>query len=127
MNGIEKYKSKLVTALRWLARVLAAGQVALVLLIAIGEGPPNPINQPGEVQIEFLGMGLILTGLILGWKWEGLGGIMALAGIAIFHAIEGKLWINPFFALFALTGILFLICRILTRGQANKNKTIATT
>jgi len=101
--------------LRWITRILATALVLLVLAIAIGEGPPNPFNQPAKVQMEFLGMALILTGLTLGWKWEGLGGIMALAGVVTFHVIEGKPWINSFFSLFALAGILYLLCWLLSK------------
>jgi hypothetical protein len=109
-----------VIVLRWTARILATALVFLVLAIAIGEGPPNPFNQSAKVQLEFLCMGIMLAGLVIGWKWEGLGGVMALAGVVVFHIIEGKLWINPFFGLFTLAGILYLVCGLLSKMTVAK-------
>ncbi|MGD9110485.1 MAG: hypothetical protein PVG93_06050 [Phycisphaerales bacterium] len=85
----------------------------LVMAIAIGEsiseGLPNPLKQPPEVQAEFAGMFAILIGMIVGLKWPRLAAAMILAGMAIFHVIESKLWINWVFGLFDLTGLLYLV------------------
>lgn len=74
--------------LRWSARVTGLLLVAMVLLFAIGEGVPNISRQPVPVQLGFFAMGLMLVGFLVGWRWEGVGGGLALAGFATFLAVE---------------------------------------
>jgi len=111
----------------WTARILASLLAALVVVIFVGEsffypgdGPPNPFKQPPEVQLEFAGMLAMLAGCILGWRWEGIAGLLVISGMMIFHIIEGKLWLNWTFGLFDLAGILFLLCwwmkRLVVKG-----------
>ena len=103
--------------IRWAARILASLLVILVVVIFVGEsffypgdGPPNPLEQPIEVQLEFAGMLAMWVGMIVGWRWEGIASLLIFGGMAVFHIIEGKLWINGTFGLFDLAGILFLLC-----------------
>lgn len=61
------------TIIRWTARILAGLLAMLILTLAIGhalssEGLPNPFEHPLPVQLEFAGMLVILTGMIVGWK-----------------------------------------------------------
>jgi hypothetical protein len=106
--------------LRWSARItglLLAGMVLLFFMA--GEGPPNPFNQPPPVQIEFLGMGLMVSGFLLGWCWEGVGGLVALIGFLVFSATELAVnGVPPHGAipLFAVPAVLFL----LTYGTARR-------
>jgi hypothetical protein len=51
-------------------------------------GPPNVFRMPVAVQLEFFGLFLSLAGFLLGWRWEGLGGVLAAAGFAIFYGTE---------------------------------------
>ena len=81
---------------RWGARILASLLAALVGLIVIGhalgeEGLPNPFEQPPGVAFELLGLFVSWTGLIVAWKWEGIGAAMILGGMLVFHIVEGKL------------------------------------
>ena len=115
-------RAKFVTSLRWIARLLAAGLAVLIVIITIGHGgPPNPFKQPTPVVLEFIGIAIAVIGLIVGWKWPGIGGVMVLAGIGVFHIIEGKLWLGWVFGLFALTGILYLLGWWTGCNQDNKN------
>ena len=61
-------------SLRWSARITGLLLAALVLVMAIGEGPPNPLKQPLSVQVEFAGLTLMLLGFLLGWRWEAWAG-----------------------------------------------------
>jgi hypothetical protein len=69
-------------------RITGLMLVGLVLLLLVGEGPPNPFKQPPSVQAEFLAMFLMLTGFLVGWRWEALGGFLAVGGFALFCATE---------------------------------------
>jgi hypothetical protein len=53
---------------RWAARITGFLLVGLVVLMMIGEGgPPNILTQPPPVQVESVGMLLMLAGFLLGW------------------------------------------------------------
>lgn len=122
--NIQKMQKYCLGIVRWVARILASLLAILVVVIFVGEsffypgeGPPNPFEHPVEVQLEFAAMLAIWIGMIVGWKWEGAAGILILGGMATFHIIEGKVWINETFGLFELAGILFLLCWFLKKLQ----------
>jgi len=100
-------------SVRWAARITGLLLIGLVLLIAIGEGgPPNILAQPLPVQIEFVAMFLMLAGFLIGWRWEAVGGISALAGFLLF--LEAELFVNGkppggAIPLFAVPSVLLLL------------------
>lgn len=102
-----------VPTLLWVARILGTLLFLLVATIFIGEsisaGPPNPLEQPLEVRIEFAGMFAALVGIIVGFKWPRFAAMIILSGVMVFHVIESKVWINWIYALFDLAGILYLV------------------
>lgn len=60
----------------------------------------------------------VLVGLILAWRWEGLGGGLTVGGIVVFYVtwwLHGKHPRGPFFLLIAAPGFLFLLYWLLTR------------
>jgi hypothetical protein len=102
-----------VVAVRWTARLSGLLLLALVVVFAIGEGgPPNVLDQPRPVQLQFAGMFLMLAGFLIGWRWEAAGGITAVAGFALFLAIEIATNGGPpggAIPLFLIPGVLLLI------------------
>jgi hypothetical protein len=85
--------------LRWTARILGTLFVLLILVFAVGEGTPNPSMLAPRDKLMFLALGVMLVGLVLAWKWAGLGGVLALAGYLLFVAIGGRRTIlSPFMA-----------------------------
>ena len=107
-------------ALRWSARVTGLLLVGLVLIIIVGEGPPNPFRQPPPVQIEFLGMFLMVVGFLAGWRWEAIGGLLAMTGFALFAATELIVNGRPpggAIPLFAIPGVLYLLSYCAVHGS----------
>jgi len=101
---------------RWAGRVTGTLLVILVVVIAIGEGMPNPFTQPPVIQIGFITLALILTGILAGWRWELAGGILSLAGWCLFvGSVVGLKRLNVYVSLLALPGILYLISAWLRR------------
>jgi hypothetical protein len=83
--------------LRWTARILGTLFVLLILVFAVGEGAPNPSRLTPRDKLMFLALGVMLMGLVLAWKWAGIGGLLALAGYLLFHAIGGlRTMMSPF-------------------------------
>jgi len=115
---------KLLTVMcRWIARVAGALLVMLVVVIAIGEGMPNPFTQPPAVPIGFLALAMILIGILAGWRWELAGGVLSLAGWCLFiGSVVGLKHLNGFVLLLALPGILHLVGAWL-RYHHNKSET----
>jgi hypothetical protein len=106
----------LATVSRWIARIIGTLQVISIVIIAVGEGMPNPLSQTLEVQIGFLALALIMIGILVAWRWELAGGIISLAGWCLFvGSVIGIKRLNVFVSLLALPGILYLISAWLRR------------
>jgi hypothetical protein len=106
----------LATIFRWIARVIGTALVGLTLFIAIGEGMPNPFTQPFVIQIGFLALTLVLSGILLAWRWELPGGILSLAGWVLFIVAERvSLRHSVFFILLGVPSLLFLGSSFLRR------------
>jgi hypothetical protein len=103
-------------ACRCTARILGTVLVIFVLIIAIGEGMPNPFTQPLGVQIGFLALALIMVGILAGWRWELAGGVLSLAGWCLFvGSVVGFQRLNAFISLLVLPGVLYLASAWLRR------------
>ena len=85
--GNKKSKNRTVTILRWIARILGVLYIAFFLLMFIGEELSS--NQESNPIAARELMGLVFdfvyfVGLIVAWKWEGLGGLIAAIGLVAF-------------------------------------------
>ena len=109
-------------SIRSVARVLALGAALFYTLFALVASQAAPSG--GAVAIVFIFVGLGALGAVIGWRWEGVGGAMMMAGgmglwfavpaldpnAGVFSAFS---WAVPFF----VAGTLFVICWYRTRGQ----------
>jgi len=103
--------------IRWIARIWAALMVAFMLFMFIAHIIEDGIGPLTGLYIRdyFMmpSMVISLIGLALGWKWERLGGIMALGGMVAFYlfdfAFSGDFPRGPTFLIIVFPGVLFLI------------------
>ena len=58
----------------------------------------------------------IMIGLALTWKWEGLGGLITIAGIICFHILRPDLIFDPMIDGLAFPGFLFIFYWVLKRN-----------
>jgi hypothetical protein len=109
----QKSKRTVVIA-RWLARLGSLASVTLLLLFLLGEE-----MNPGQLTpTEILGLLCfplgITVGMLLGWRWETLGGTVTVLSLLAFYkvmyAANGRFPDGIWFLLFALPGLLFLYC-----------------
>ena len=105
--------------IRWIARILSIVSMGILLLFFIGEGF-NPVQLSARDWILFIFFPLGITiGIILAWRWEMLGGIIAFVSLLSFYAshfiMSNKFPAGPYFLIFALPGISFMLCGILSR------------
>jgi len=106
-------KPTLVAIARWSARLTGAFLVGLVLVIATGEGPPNPFALTGREQALMAAFVASLAGMVLLWWRELAGGLLALGGVAgsyAIHYVTSGGWPRGWtFPLFFLPGLLALL------------------
>jgi hypothetical protein len=113
-----KNKKKTANLIRWIARIWGSLSL-LFLLIFVGahilgsitnEGEPMGKFQSVEEIISFLCFPIsTIVGLALAWKWEGTGGLITIAGIAVFHIIRPELLFNLAIDGLAGPGLIYLI------------------
>jgi hypothetical protein len=118
---------RLVAVVRWIARIWTALVTLIILLIVVLPDPyavePVPV---GDWILLGILYGTALLGLWLAWRWEGIGGAIAIASLpahfVAFRIIRG-VWPLSFGTLvirailFVLPGVLFLLCWFLSRGK----------
>jgi hypothetical protein len=111
-----------VTILRWLARILSIASIVILLLFLFGEGDFSEIGAitVREWLLVLCFPGGVVLGMIIGWWREGIGGALTAGSLLIFYGatlgLYGSLPSGPWFLLFALPGLLFLACWLLSRG-----------
>ena len=126
MNNVEK-RNKVAITIKWIARIWSILSLAFLLLFfgahifsSIGDAT---FAFKDVLQFVFFPIGLTI-GLIIAWEREGLGGIIAIAGIIGFHLQMLVTGGNPdfglFFELLAAPGILFILYWILSRKRVVK-------
>jgi len=102
-------RMKILLIIRWIARILGAFLILLIVLLIIGEDLPRPSELSNQGIGMFFCLALMLAGLILGLTREGAGGGLVLAGFLGFALLEGEFpggWVFPFLP---LCGILYLV------------------
>ncbi len=102
------YKRVILIALRATARFLGSVLFLMIIMFAVGEGIPNPFALGFSETITFFSFVIMLAGLIIAWKLEGIGGLIVLGGYLMFAVVNpGSVSMNVVF-IFPLTGILFI-------------------
>lgn len=103
-------REQTMTVVRWTARTLGTLVLGLLVVLAIGEGVPNPCTQPLSVNLLSLGLLTMVAGLLVAWRWEGIGGSLILGGLAFFVSVNHGIRPNAVFGTFFLVGVLYLLC-----------------
>ena len=109
------------TVARWITRILGTAILLLIAAFAIGEGVPNPLAQPLRVNLLFAAMLLMIAGQILAWKWERLGGLLILGGLAFFAIVNHGIKLNLVFGPMLAVGLLYLGCGCRTAKKSNRS------
>jgi len=120
MSNLTYKTSALAATLRWLARILSIISIGLVIMLALGEGL-NPLQLTLREWVLFLFLLGILLGMIVAWRWEGLGGGITVGSLAAFY-LAHRLFSpgfprGPWFLIIATPGFLFLLCWLWTSSN----------
>ena len=73
---------------RWTARIAGTLMFLLFLAFFFGEGPPALSRLTSAERLQALGVAALFLGLPIAWKWEGLGGLMTVAGFGFLAAVS---------------------------------------
>ena len=95
--------------LRWASRITSIPIMALVLTSLVPAITNFNVSARDDKAIAIALVGTAV-GLLLGWKWAGIGGVITLASVGVMLS-QGDSWLypDPFSVAFGLQGLLFLI------------------
>ena len=110
MNVNASKKTRVIQVGRWIARIGSIASIAFISFFVIAHlvGPEGfgMFNSLGEVvQFLFFPSGICL-GMIIAWKWEGLGGFITTGSLIAFHVLraypifKGTKGLNPLLMIF---------------------------
>ena len=114
--------------IRWIGRAWAALMVTFMLFMFIAhiieDGIGPALNFSLRDSTMMVSMVISVLGLALAWKWERLGGILALGGMVAFYILDfaftGTFPRGPVFLIIAFPGVLFLLSSLETRDASIK-------
>ena len=118
---------KSVLVLRWVARIFGTIVVLFFTSLFIGEflrkGYIN-VGHPGHY-VMFVFSGLASVGILMAWRWEGIGGFLAAFGIItsdllnIFW-VQGPRMVGSLVGslLWLIPSLLFIYCWWKTKGES---------
>ncbi len=119
-----KDTKRIATIISWIARIW--GTLSLVfMLFFVGAHLISSITGKGEAlghpSISFVFFPVsIIIGLIVAFKWEGLGGLITIAGIIGFHLLRPDLFLSPMIDGLAAPGIFYIFYWVLSKDFSNK-------
>ncbi len=113
-----KSKNQIIPIIRWIARIVGLLYIAFFLLMLIGEGLSS--SQETNLLTFRAGLGFVFVfiffaGLILAWKWEGIGGLVAIGGTIGFSVTIQEY--SMMILIMAAPALLFLVCWYLSRSR----------
>ena len=112
------FRRLLAAVCRWTGRSIGIFFVVTMVIIAIGEGGmPNPLTLPVWGQLIFLGLALVVIGILLAWRWEMTGGIVSLVGylLGIVPLHLSPRGLTLFYLLLIVPALLLLTSALLRR------------
>lgn len=97
--------------LRWILRGFSGVIIAFSILFFLGENLDSESSKPmtanSILQLSVFGTGLI--GFMLAWKWELIGGILALMAFVVLAIINPTVLNSTLMLIFPVTAILFIV------------------
>ncbi len=84
MSNVQQKRDGSTTAMRWTARILALLAIGLFVFFAVEVGSRVfPTLSWGPQGIPLMAALVVaLAGVVVAWRWELVGGIMTVAGVA---------------------------------------------
>ena len=107
-------KTKTLNIVRWVARIL--GTIAIVILLFGMFSDENSFNNTTEIFVFVCFPVCTVLGLLIAYKWEAIGGIIAIVGMIGLHILRNDLITNLEINAFAIPGLLYIIYAVWSRN-----------
>ena len=123
-----KNKKQIAKIIRLIARIWGSLLLLFVLVMVGGElvehlsGKPQFFIDSVSDLIGVLFFPVFCIGVGVAYKWEGLGGLIIIGAIIITQIVDGRLTLDLLTALFATSGLLFLVYWVLARNLKETNR-----
>ena len=112
-------KKRTLKIILWLARILGALVIIFLLLMTIGElftdSNITAISQSDAIAL-ILFPGSTIIGLLLAFKWKGLGGLITVGGLICLHIVRPDLASSFLISSFAIPGFLYIIYAVWSKN-----------
>lgn len=100
----------IVVTCRWTARTISIPLFVLLVLFTPVDGMQDLLVASQRVWLFVVVDLMVLFGLILAWRWEGVGGLLILGGLILFAAAGEAFLLNIVFMPWLVTGLAYLVC-----------------
>lgn len=107
-------KANTLNIIRWLARIL--GAIAVFILIFGMIGDVNSFKSTSEIFTFICFPVAVIAGLLIAFKWEGLGGFISIAGMIGLHVMRTDLVSSFEINAFAIPGLLYIIYSVWSKN-----------
>lgn len=124
MDDIAARSKRPATAIRWTARIIGTLFVVVFVAFFVADAVHKGTRAiESDVLPATLFLFLAFIGLILAWKWEGAGGLVALGSLVVYCVLGLRTDVKPaatilVAGIYALPAILFLIAWSRTKGPS---------
>ncbi|TJY37352.1 hypothetical protein E5167_05240 [Pontimicrobium aquaticum] len=112
-------KKRTLKIILWSARILGALVIIFLLMMTIGElftdSNITAISTSDAIAL-LLFPGTIILGLLLAFKWKGLGGLITVGGMICLHIIRPDLASSVLISAFAIPGLLYIIYSVWSKN-----------
>lgn len=115
MSDLQPPSRRVTTAIQWIARISGSLFIVVFLAFSVPDWVQRgTISIPSDRMPMVLSLYLVFIGLIIAWKWEGPGGIVALSGVLVYCILGLQTDVKPgatilLAAIYALPALLFLV------------------
>ena len=110
---MKNIKGKGLTIILWSARLLGSVVIAFLLFMSIGElfstDTKTVIIKNSDIIALLLFPVSTIIGLLLGFKWKALGGLITVGGMISLHVFRPDLANDLLISSFAIPGLLYII------------------
>ena len=111
---------------RWIARLGSLASLGFIGMFAFGGSEPAVWPTANE----WLGLACfpiaVCLGMIAAWRWEAIGGLISLAGLAAFYvweySVSGNLGAGPWFLILTSPAVLFLLSAWMRQAPPSPQK-----
>ncbi|MEZ4796767.1 MAG: hypothetical protein R2785_06320 [Flavobacteriaceae bacterium] len=112
-------KRKGLTIILWIARLLGSVTIAFLLFMTIGEllstdSKTLMIKTSDAIALLLFPVSTII-GLLIAFRWKGIGGLITVGGMIILHIIRPDLASSLLISAFAIPGLLYIIYAVWTK------------